>query len=154
MRNAFRALTFALSATLLTGCAGAYLNTYRAAVITRDTVTETHKTLWSDPLNARADECEKDLGGEYTLEEIDACMKPYTLDNNDKVVKALAAYRTAAASLTAILIAAEGDPDGIDKDALKAAMADTLAAAKDLIELFPEAQKWFDRLEMLLKGLV
>lgn len=154
MRAAFRALSVVLCATLLTGCAGAYLNTYRAAVITRDSVTEAHKALWSAPLNERADDCERELGGEYTIEEIDECMAPYTLDNNEKIVKALAAYRTAAAGLSAILIAAEGNPDGVDKEALKQSLYTTLDAAKELIALFPEAQAWLDRLDLLLKGLV
>lgn len=154
MRTFAKAAVAACMAVVLSGCAGTYLNTYRAAAITRDTVTEAHKALWSGPLNERADECERDLGEDYSLEEIDACMKPYTLDNNDKVVKALAAYRAAASTLSAILIAAEKNPEGLDKEALRDALGQTLDAAKDLIALFPEAQQWLDRLEMLLKGLV
>jgi len=135
----------------LSGCAGAYVNTYRGAVILKETVDTAHKDFWSDPLRARAEKCEKEA---TDLKSLELCLDPFTKKNNEIVVKALASYKTAAEALTAILIAAEDNPDGIDKDALKQAFNDTLAAAKELIAYFPEAQKVYDRLELLLKGLV
>ena len=140
----------------LSACAGSspYLNTYRAGVISKEVVTEAHKELWSDPLREKAPGCAKSVPADGSAADMDACMAPFTRDSNDKVVTALASYQVAAASLTAILIAAEKNPDGIDKAALKAAITDALDAARELITLFPKAQAWADRLEMLLKGLV
>lgn len=147
------ALTVAIS---LSGCAGgnAYLNTYRAGVITKEVVTTAHEEVWSEPLREKAAVCDQAVPEDGTTSELDECMDPFTRDNNDKVVEGLAAYQTAAAALTAILIAAEKNPDGVDKEALKAAVLTALDAARELISLFPEAQVWGDRLDMLLSGLL
>lgn len=141
---------------LLSACAqnSAYLKTYRAGVITKEIVTDAHKELWSDPLRDKAEVCSQAVPADASVEELEQCLDPFTKDRNDKVVTALAAYKTAATGLTAILIGAEKNPDGVDKVALRKAIEDTLAAARELIALFPEAQQWLDRLEMLLKGLV
>jgi hypothetical protein len=149
-------LTLVLSLALLPGCAGgsAYLNTYRAGVITKEVVTQSHKELWSDPLRSKAEVCSQAVPEDGSVAELDDCLKPYTKSANDKVVLALAAYKTAATTLTTILIAAEKNPDGVDKVALRNAIEDTIGAARGLIALFPKAQAWADRLEMLLKGLV
>jgi len=147
-----RALLAMVACLALSGCGSAYINTYRGAVITKELVTEAHESQWSEPLRERAAECDTEAND--TVAKLDECMAPFTKDNNDKVVKALAAYKTAASALSAILIAAEKNPDGLDKDALKQAMSDTLAAARELISLFPEAAEWMERVEMLLKGLV
>lgn len=156
MRSATAATALVLSLTILPACPNknVYVNTYRAGVITKEVVTEAHKELWSDPLRDKAEVCDQTVPEDGTTADLDACLDPYTKANNDKVVKALAAYQTAAATLTAILIAAEKNPKGVDKTALKQAIRDALDAARDLIELFPKAQAWLDRLEMLLKGLV
>jgi hypothetical protein len=154
---AFRMVTtLSLVLTTAMGCAGAneYVNTYRAGVITREVVTTSHKELWSDPLRVRAEECDAKVPEDGTDVELDLCLKPFTQENNDKVVQALAAYQTAAATLSAILIAAESNPKGLDKAALKTAVLDAVDAARTLIALFPEAQAWLDRLEMLVKGLL
>lgn len=145
-----------LFAALCVGCAGsnAYVNTYRAGVITKEVVTTSHKELWSDPLRERAQECDAKVPEDATDVELDSCLKPFTRENNDKVIQALAVYQTAASTLTTVLIAAEGDPKGVDKNALKDAALETLDAARTLIALFPEAQAWLDRLELLLKGLL
>lgn len=149
MRRAAILLLFAA-----TGCAGqnAYVNTYRAGVIAKQVVTESHKELWSDPLRDKVQECDTEENS--TTELLDECLKPFTKDNNEKVVQTLAAYQAAAATLSTILIASEKDPNGVNKEALKQAIGDTLAAARELIALFPEGQAWLDRLDMLLKGLL
>lgn len=136
------------------GCAHGdpYLNTYRGAVITKEIVTEAHAIGWSDPLRERAQECDTEAND--TVAKLDECMAPYTRENNDKVVKALASYKAAASALTTILVAAEKNPEGLDRDALRSAMDDTLKAARELVALFPEANEWLGRLEMLLKGLL
>lgn len=154
MKRAFSALlVFALF--FFTACGGAYVNTYRAGAITKGIVTEGHKQLWSDPLRARAEKCDAEVPeGDGHLDELEACLKPYTREVNDRVVQSLAAYNTAAAALGAVLIAAENDPKGIDKEALKGALVDVVAAARELIAAFPESKKWLDRLELLLKGLM
>lgn len=140
---------------LTCSCAhNAYVDAYRAGVITRETVTTSHKELWSDPLRERAEECDAKVPEDGTDVELDLCLKPFTQENNDKIVQALAAYQTAAASLSAILIAAEKNPNGVDKDALREAVEEAVDAARTLITLFPEAQAWLDRLELLVKGLL
>lgn len=132
-------------------CAGAYVNTYRAATISTGIVNEAHEKLWSDPLRSRAAECDAKIPpGEESFSALEACLKPFTRDANDRVVQGLAAYNTAAAALGAILIAAEGDPKNVDKEALRDALEDVVAAARELIASFPESKKWLDRLEMLL----
>lgn len=147
-------LALIISLTLLPACGNTYLNTYRAGVITKEVVTEAHLELWSNPLRDKAEVCDQVVPEDGTTAELDKCMNPYTRSSNQKVVQALAAYQTAAAVLTAILIAAEKNSKGLDKPALKKAIQDTLTAARELITLFPEAQAWLDRLEMLLKGLL
>ena len=149
-------LTLVLSLALLPGCAGgsAYLNTYRAGVITKEVVTQSHKELWSDPLRSKAEVCSQAVPEDGSVAELDDCLKPFTKTNNDKVVTSLAAYQAAAAALTAILIASEKNPEGVDKVALREAIENTVAAARELITLFPKAAAWADRLEMLLKGLL
>ncbi len=145
-----------LSLALLPACAegNAYLNTYRAGVITKEVVTTAHKEAWSDPLRDKVEVCSQSVPRDSSVEELDECLDPFTRANNDKVVKALAGYQTAAAALTTILIAAEKNPDNVDKTVLKDAALSTLDAARELLALFPEVQAWVDRLEMLLKGLL
>lgn len=140
----------------LSACAGSspYLNTYRAGVISKEVVTASHKELWNDPLREKAKGCKQTEPADGSAAEMDACMTPFTRDNNDKVLRAFASYQVAAGALSAILIAAEKNPDGVDKAALKAAISDAVDAARELLALFPKAQAWVDRLEMLLKGLV
>mgnify|MGYP006969423161 CR=1 FL=1 len=154
MKRAFSALLlFAL--VFCTACAGAWVNTYRAGALTKGVVTEVHKEAWSEPLRARVEKCDAEVPEEDgQLEALEACLKPYTRDNNEHVKQSLAAYNTAAAALGAILIATEDNPKGVDKDALQGALVDTVAAAKELLSAFPESKKWIDRLDKLLKGFL
>ena len=148
---------FAVVLTLvLAGCAPgkAYVNTYRAAIITKDVVTEAHQLLWSDPLREKVKECDEAIPDNAGVEALELCLAPYTKEANDKVVAALAAYRTAAQATSTILIAAEQNPDGIDKEALSKSIKATIAAADELVSLFPKGKKWRDKLTMLLKGLI
>lgn len=156
MKRILLLFAFVPVCALAQGCAGSspYIKTYRAGVITKQVVTEAHKELWSDPLRDKAEVCGQAVPEDASVEELEECLAPFTKSNNDKVVQALAAYQTAAATLSTILIAAEKNPQGVDKTALKQAINETLAAARELISLFPEAQSWLDRLEMLLKGLL
>ena len=142
--------------TLVSGCASgnAYVNTYRAAIITKDVVTEAHQLLWSDPLREKAEECDEAIPDNVGVEALDLCLKPFTKEANDQVVAALSAFRTAAQATSAILLAAEKNPEGVDKAALNESIQATLAAARDLVKLFPEGEKWLAKLDMLLKGLI
>lgn len=161
MKRIFRVLAAAgvIATSACAHKADPYVSTYRGAVIVKGVTTEAHKEAWSDPLRETAAACDEKLSGddvpdEEQYEDLQACLGPYNAENNDKVVKSLAAYKAAATALTAALIAAEGNPEGVDQDALNEALRDTLAAARELIALFPESQAWVDRLELLTKGLV
>ncbi len=137
---------------LLSSCGGTFINTYRAGVITSQVVTTAHEVAWSDPLRERVATCNDAVPDDAGIPALEACLAPYTLEANAKVLQALGSYRAAAKLLTAILIAAETNPDGVDQVALREAALDTWAAARELLGLFPDA-KWAQRLELLTGGL-
>lgn len=127
------------------------IRAYRAAALTKEIVTEAHKVAWSDPLNKRADSCKEDSS---TKSEFIDCVKPFTPENAEKVVKALEAYTKAAVALGASLKAYEANKDSVDPKEIKNSAKELVNAAQGLLELFPKAKKWTDKLDILLKGII
>lgn len=136
---------------VLSACAGQWKNTYVGGAAVKEFVTHTHKIAWSDPLNERANKCETDAAV-ASVKEYDACLSPY--DRNDEVLKALKVYEIAAHSLTAALLATAPEGVGaIEREVLREEYRKLLRAARELIALFPEAEKYAKQLELITKGL-
>jgi hypothetical protein len=131
---------------LLTGCASTWQVTYASAAATADYVERVHERGWSAPLRVRVEECAESLPSTATGEAVDLCLGPYA--SNDKVVKALEVYNAAADVLAATLLAT--DPKG-DQTPVLAAWLDVLAAARELVSLFPEGDKLMRQLDAIAK---
>jgi hypothetical protein len=136
------ALLLALGAT---ACASTWRTVYAGSSAAADFIDRTHARAWSEPLNKRADECEETLPEDRISADVDACLGVYT--RNPDVLAALERYNAAADVLAAVLLAT--DPEAKDQAAILAAWADVLAAARDLLALFPDADKHLRQLDTL-----
>lgn len=142
------AACLALMVVVLSGCAGAWQGTYAGAKTLAVYVEDVHKNGWSEPLNAQVDECEESLAEDASMAEVDECLGEFGVAN-PKVVKALEVYNEAAGVLGAALLAT--DPNSKDQSAVVEAWADVLAAALDLVALFPEGEKFVKQLKVIAR---
>lgn len=140
------ARTLAASALLLalTGCAGTWQGVYAGASATADYVETTHERAWSEPLRVRVKEC--DALPDETTDQVLLCLGPYAA--NPDVLAALEKYDAAADVLAATLLAT--DPNG-DQTQVLAAWADVLAAARELVALFPDGERFLKQLDALAR---
>lgn len=142
------AMCLVLVSVFLFGYAGAWKGTYAGAKTLAVYVEDVHENGWSEPLNARVDECEESLADDASLAEVDECLGEYG-EANPKVIVALEAYDAAAKVLGAALLAT--DPSSKDQSAVVEAWADVLAAALDLVSLFPEGEKFVKQLKVIAR---
>ena len=100
--------------------------------------------------------CCCDTAENDTKSKLVACLEPFTPENNEKVVQALAAYNInmevfAAAVEQALLHSKDGS---VDTKELREDLKEILAQAVALLRLFPEGEKHATKLEALTKGLL
>lgn len=136
----------ALLCLALTGCAGTWQGVYASASATADYVETTHERAWSEPLRERVAECDHDLPDDRTEADVVACVGVYA--RNPEIVAALEKYDAAADVLAATLLAT--DPNG-DQAQVLAAWADVLAAARELVALFPDGERFLKQLDALAR---
>lgn len=130
----------------LAGCANGWQAVYAGARATADYVDATHERAWSEPLRERVAECDATLPEARTEADVTACVGVYS--RNPEVVAALEKYDAAADVLAAALLAA--DPNG-DQTQVLAAWADVLAAARELVALFPDGERYLKQLDALAR---
>lgn len=139
---------------MVTGCANAWKTAYVGGAVSADYVTDLHKQAWSEPLNARAEECDAKLDPETdTKEDFDSCMAEFALVHQEKVEAGLVAYNAAAEVLEKVLLAADPENPKPDRDQLISAWTAVLTAALELVQLFPGGDKYVAQLRTLTKGL-
>jgi len=135
---------------MLVGCGGPWKTTYVSAATTKELVTTVHKETWSEPLRERKTKCGAELDPEvHTKADFDRCTEPFTEAAAAKVVQALEVYQVAATALSAVLMAT--DPANPDKAALRAALAEAIEAATQLLQLLPEGDRHLKTLNNLVK---
>lgn len=129
----------------LTGCASVWQSVYATSHATADYVETTHERAWSEPLRVRVKECDV-LPDETPTDQVLLCLGPYAA--NPDVLAALEKYDAAADVLAATLLAT--DPNG-DQAQVLAAWADVLAAARELVALFPDGERYAKHLDALAR---
>lgn len=152
MQKIFQVLSALVLLATLSGCANAWKTSYVGGAVAADFVVDTHKQAWSEPLNARAEECDATLDPETdTKADFDECMGVYASEHNSKVVRALEVYDASASVLAQLLLTT--DPENPDEKKLLSAWGNVLNAALDLVSLFPEGEKYARQLRTLTKGI-
>lgn len=129
----------------LAGCASTWKAVYAGARTSADFVDQTHERAWSLPLGERVDECGQILPPDASRADVDACLGVFVA--NPKVLEALVAYNAAADVLAAALLAT--DPEAKDQSAVLDAWGDVLAAARDLLVLFPDGERFVRQLDAI-----
>lgn len=164
MRNALLVLALAVPST---GCAhGAYRTSYAAGATAKVFVEEAHG-IYDEEANDALAGCveKKDAGEVATQKQMDECLGPaYMKATQEKIVQALALYKTAAVAFSAVMLGCEPDPEGKPVKAatcvkrtftdaeLRQWRSELVSSAFDVIELFPNAEKQVKKLDMLLGG--
>lgn len=139
-------MTLGACIALLSGCAGTWQQVYAGAAATADYIDSAHERGWSNPLNQRVDECAESLPSTATGDDVDACLGPYAA--NPEVLTALERYNAAADVLSATLLAT--DPNG-DQTEVLAAWSAVLAAARELVALFPDGERFLRQLDAIAR---
>lgn len=146
-------LVFILALAFILACVNAWQAVYIGGATTAALVTDAHKLGWSEPLNARARECDAKLNAETdTKSDFDQCMGTFAPENNDKVVYALERYNAAADILTKTLQATDPErPDPVDRTKILLAWAEVYQSALAFLKLLPDGDKHVERMKRLVK---
>lgn len=130
----------------LSACTTTWQGIYASASVSADFIERTHAKGWSEPLRARHADCDATLPDDRTDADVDACMGQYAARNPDVVV-ALEHYNAAADVLATVLLAT--DPNDRDQADVLEAWGAVLGAARDLLRLFPDADKHLRQLDAI-----
>lgn len=150
------------------GCASSpYKRAYIAGSVTKEFVTETH-SVYDERANDRLAVCDpaQNSASKVTNKrEMDACMTDwYKKSTQEKVVQALGVYNTLAIGMTAVMLGCEPNEDGTkvsaatcakkiySDDELREWRGKLVAAAIEVLNLFPDAKKLTNRLSSLVGG--
>jgi len=146
-----RHTVFALSLTLLTGCAGAYKTSYVTGAVTKQVATEAYNP-YSELFNDKLDECcandacNPESPNVITKTQLDECMGPaYEKATHDKIETASKAYYEIAEIHTSVMKSVDASPEE-----MKAVTNELVASAIDLIALLPDGDKLVAKLKMLI----
>ena len=152
-------------AFMLTGCAGAYKNTYVTGATVKTFVTESHSE-YDERVQAKLDECDPERNPDSpvkTKTDFDECMtKPFSVKTQEAIVAALAIYKAVATAFSAVMLGCEPNEDGTPVKAATCAKrtftdaelrewrGKIIDAAIEALRQFPDAEDKINNLTKLV----